>query len=80
MEDHYPLPPNPDVRQEPNGKAGAGKGAAGGKGRRRKRESVQEVLKGRKRTRQKAGACNGTTAAGESSHGDADIGALLEMH
>lgn len=75
VEDHYPLPPDPDKLAMPqaNGKAGASSKAATGKGRRRKAEGVNETLKGRKRAKQKQADCNGFEAPGDSLHPDTDI-------
>ena len=76
MEDHYPLPPDPDKQAEANGKAGgARKAAAGGRGKRRKAEGGQEAARGKKRAKQKArGECNGTN--GDSSLEAEDEGQL----
>ena len=72
VEDHYPLPPDPDKQAEANGKAGgAKKAAAGGRGKRRKAEAGQEAAKGKKRAKQKGGGdCNGINMGDSSLEGE----------
>ena len=74
VEDHYPLPPDPDRLAPANGKAGGGsKAAAGGKGKRRKADAGQEAVKSKKRVKQKAGDCNGTCAGDSSLEGEGEL-------
>lgn len=73
VEDHYPLPPDPDELQINGKRINGSKASVSAKGKRRKAETPQEAVKGRKRARQKANNdCNGFGSADD--HGDADFG------
>lgn len=75
VEDHYPLPPDPDQQAVANGKSGGAKKAAvGGRGKRRKAEAGQEAAKGKKRAKQKAGGnCNGNSMGDSSLEDDGQL-------